>query len=392
MKLHKFETNAVRIKAKKSPYKEHCTPVFETSAYVFDSAEEAKQVFAEEKEGYIYSRFNNPSSDEFIEKLCALENAEAGIATASGMAAIFLTIAGKLSAGDHIIVSKHLFGTTHLLVEQVLPKWGISHSYVNLNNHKEIEDSVLPTTKMIFCETPSNPGLEIFDIAQLAKFTAKNNLYLAVDNSFCSPYLQNPISLGADFVVHSSTKFIDGQGRTLGGAVLGRKDFMKDIVTLSRITGPNMSAHTAWLLSKSLETLAARMDRHCKNALTLAKYLETNKEINEVRYPFLSSDKSYKTAKKQMSGGGAMLSIDLKGGMKRTMKFINELDLFSIASNLGDTRSIITHPASTTHSKLTKEAREEAGITDSMVRVSIGLENIDDLIEDVENALKKSKV
>lgn len=391
MKKRKFETNAVRIQARRSSFNEHSVPIFETSCYIFNSAEEAKAVFAEEQKGYLYSRYNNPGTDELIEKLCTLEGAETGIATSSGMASVFITIAGMLSAGDHLIVSQHLFGTTHLLVDQILPKWGISHSYVNLTNTKELKNNVLPTSKMIFAETPSNPGLDIIDLEWLGKFANDHNLYLAIDNSFASPYLQNPIQYGCDFVIHSTTKFIDGQGRTIGGAVVGSEEYMKNIITLSRIVGPTMSAHTGWILSKSLETLSVRMERHCSNALTLAQYLEDHPDINWVKYPFLKSHPQYDIAKKNMKLGGAMVSFEVKGGQKRTMKFMDELKIISIASNLGDTRSIITHPATTTHSKLSPEDRKKAGITDSMLRFSVGLEHIDDIIADIDQALESSK-
>ena len=390
MKEYNFETSAIRIQLEKSPFKEHCVPIFETSSFIYNSAEEAKSVFAEEKNGYIYSRFNNPNSDEFIQKLCVLEGAETGIATSSGMAAIFLSIAGILSAGDHLLVSKNLFGTTHLLVNQLLPKWGISHSYVDFGNLKSVKSKLLPTTKMIYVETPSNPGLDVFDLEWLGIFANRNNLFLVVDNCFATPYLQNPIKYGADFIVHSSTKFIDGQGRTMGGAVLGRKRFMKDIITVSRIVGPTMSASTAWILSKSLETLAIRMEKHCENALALAEFLSGNKEILWVKYPFLKSFPKYRLAKRQMLKGGGLVSFELKGGLKRAFKFINSLELFSISSNLGDSRSIITNPATTTHSKLSPEERLDSGITEAMVRISVGLENIEDLIKDLEDAIAKS--
>lgn len=391
MKDKKFETKAIRIQLEKSPFKEHSVPVFETSSYVFTSAEEARAVFAEEQSGYIYSRFNNPNCDEFIQKLCALEGAETGVATSSGMAAIFLGIAGLLSAGDHLVVSKNLFGTTHLLINQILPKWGISHSYADLSNKRSLKSNLLPTTKMLFVETPSNPGLEIFDLEWLGNFANENDLYLTVDNCFATPYLQNPLKYGADFVIHSSTKYIDGQGRTIGGAILGKEKFMKDIVMLSRITGPTMSATTAWLLSKSLETLAVRMEKHCENALAMAEFLEGHAELLWVKYPFLKSYPNFKLAKKQMLRGGGIVSFELKGGLKRALKFMNSLKILSIASNLGDTRTIITHPVTTTHSKLLPEERRDAGITDGMLRLSVGLEHIDDLIKDVEQAIIHSK-
>ncbi|MFO7659029.1 MAG: aminotransferase class I/II-fold pyridoxal phosphate-dependent enzyme [Bacteroidales bacterium] len=391
MDNRKFETKAIRIQLEKSPYKEHSVPLFETSSFIYNSAEDARAVFAEEQEGYIYSRFNNPNCDEFIQKLCALEGTETGIATSSGMAAIFLGIAGVLNAGDHIIASKSLFGTTHLLLNHVLPKWGISHTYADMSDMKHVKEALLPTTRLLYVETPSNPGLQIFDLEKLGKFTNANDLYLVVDNCFATPYLQMPVKYGVDFIVHSTTKYIDGQGRTIGGAILGSSSLMKEIITLSRIIGPSMPASTGWLLSKSLETLAVRMERHCSNAFKLAEYLDNHKEVLWVKYPFLKTHPQYRLAKKQMTLGGGLVSFELKGGMKRAMRFINSLHLFSISSNLGDSRSIITHPATTTHSKLTAEERKDAGITDAMVRVSVGLENITDLMEDTEQAITNSK-
>ncbi len=390
MKDKKFETRAVRIQTERSVYKEHSVPIFETSSFIFNSAEEAKAVFADEQKGYVYSRFNNPNSDEFVQKLCALEDSESGVATSSGMAAIFLSMGGILRAGDHIIVSRHLFGTTHLLVEQVLPKWGITHSYANMNNMDELESCLLPATRMIYVETPSNPGLEVFDLTRIGKFSKKHDLFFTVDNCFATPYLQNPVNHGADFVIHSTTKFIDGQGRTIGGAILGKEKFMKDIVSLSRIAGTTMSATTAWILSKSLETLSIRMERHCSNALSMAKYLENHKEVLWVKYPFLHSHPNFKLAKKQMRLGGAIVTFELKGGESRAMRFMNALTIFSITSNLGDSRTTITHPETTTHSKLLPEERKEAGITEGMVRVSVGLEHIDDICRDLEKAIEKS--
>src|SRR4030042_5090043 len=289
MKDKKFETRAIRIQAVRSAYKEHSVPIFETSSFIFNSAEEAKAVVAEEQSGYIYSRYNNPNTNEFINKLCALEDTESGVAASSGMAAVFLSMGGILRAGDHIILSRHLFATTHLLVEQVLSKWGITHSYANMKNLNEIETCLLPSTRMIFVETPSNPGLEIIDLEWIGKFSKKHDLFFVADNSFATPYLQNPIQYGADIVIHSATKFIDGQGRTIGGAILGKEKFMQDIITLSRIAGTTMSPTTGWILSKSLETLSVRMERHCYNALCMAKYLENHQEVKWVKSPFLRS-------------------------------------------------------------------------------------------------------
>ena len=314
----KFETHCVRTQAKRSSHKEHSVPIFETSSYIFNSAEEARAVFAEEEEGNIYTRFSNPNTDEFIQKLCALEGAEDGVATASGMAAVYLSLNALLRPGDHVLASRQLFGTTHLLFTQVLSKWGVSHTYVDMKNQQEWKDNLLPTTRVIYTETPSNPGMDLADLKWLARFAAKNELYLIVDNCFATPYLQNPILMGADIVIHSATKFIDGQGRTISGAVLGSRDIIKEVRTLSKITGPTMSPFTAWLLSKSLETLSVRMERHCENALRLARFLEKNEEVNWVKYPFLPSHPQYKLARRQMKLGGGLLSFELKGGASKS--------------------------------------------------------------------------
>jgi O-succinylhomoserine sulfhydrylase len=386
----KNETLSIRIQAKRSMHHEHSVPVFETSSFVFESAEEAQAVFADETLGYSYTRFANPNTDELINKLCALEGAEDGVATASGMAAAFLGMTSILRPGDHVLAARQIFGATHLLLTQVLVKWGISHTYADINNKSEWEDGILPTTKLIYAETPSNPGLDIIDLKWLGKLARKNNLYLIIDNCFATPYLQNPLIYGADLLVHSTTKYIDGQGRTIGGAVLGKKEIIKEVRTLCKITGPVMAPYTAWLLSRSLETLSVRMERHCSNALKLASFLEKNKEVLWVKYPFLPSHPQYKVAKKQMKLGGGLVTFELKGGLKRAHRFINSLNLASITSNLGDTRTTITHPATTTHSKLTIEERKESGITDGMIRVSVGLEHIDDLIADFDQAIVQS--
>ncbi len=387
----KFETLAVRLQAKRSEHHEHSVPVFETSSYVFDSAEHARAVFADEIPGNIYTRFANPNTDEFISKLCALEGAEDGVATASGMAAVYLSITALLRPGDHIVASRQLFGTTHLLLTQILPRWGISHTYADINNKQEWADSIMPATRMIYAETPSNPGLELVDLKWLGKLAQKNSLYLVIDNCFATPYLQKPLLLGADIVIHSATKFIDGQGRTISGAVLGSKKTMQEVRMLSKITGPVMSPHTAWILSKSLETLSVRMERHCSNALELARYLEKNTDVVWVKYPFLPSHPQYKLARRQMKLGGGLVTFELKGGVKRAHRFIDSLEIMSITSNLGDTRTTVTHPATTTHSKLTSAERKESGITDGLIRVSVGLEHIQDIQEDFEQAIIKSR-
>jgi O-succinylhomoserine sulfhydrylase len=390
-KSRKFETEAIRIQSKRTLNKEHSVPVYETSSFIFNSAEEARDVFAETREGHIYTRYSNPNSDEFIEKLCALEGAEAGVATASGMAAVFLSMVSILQPGDHLLVPRQIFGTTYLLITQILSRWGISHTFVDCNDTDSWEKCILPTTKMIYAETPSNPGLDLIDLKWLSKLAEKHGIFVVIDNCFATPYLQNPLKTGADLVIHSATKFIDGQGRTIAGAVLGSKEAINDVRLYSRIIGPTLSPHTAWLLSKSLETLAVRMERHCTNALKLAQYLENNNEVTYVKYPFLTSHPQYKLARKQMKMGGALVTFELQGGQKRAMKLLNSLKLLSLTSNLGDSRTTVTHPPTTTHSKLTPLERKESGITEGMIRVSAGLEHIDDIIADIEHAIEKSR-
>lgn len=388
-KNHK-ETAAVRTQAKRSAHSEHSVSIYETSSFIFSSAEEAEEIFKDESKGYSYTRFANPNTDELVEKLCALENAEDGVVTSSGMAAVFVSLASLLRPGDHILAARQIFGATHVLLTQVLPKWGISHTYADVNNKNEWENGVMPNTRLIYAETPTNPGMDIVDLTWLAKLAQKHDLYLIIDNCFATPLIQNPIDFGADLVIHSTTKLIDGQGRTIGGAILGNKEIMQEVRMFTKITGPVMSPHTAWLLSKSLETLSARLDRHCSNAVKVAKMLESKSQVNWVKYPLLPSHPQYRIARKQMRLGGNMISFELKGGTKRAHRFINALRLVSISSNLGDTRTIITHPATTTHSKLSPEERKLSGITDGMLRLSVGLENVDDLISDIEQALVKS--
>lgn len=387
-----FETKAVRYQSDQSYNKEHSVPIYATSSFLFDNAEEARALFDNEIEGNIYSRFSNPNNEEFITKLCLLEGLEDGVATSSGMAAMFLSIAAFLEQGDHLIASRALFGSTHQIITQVLPKWGITHTYVDTNHPETWESAVLPNTKMLFLETPSNPGLDIIDLELAGAFAEKHNLIFNVDNCFATPYLQNPAKWGAQLVSHSATKFIDGQGRVIGGAILGTKELIEKVRFLNRHIGPSMSPFNSWILSKSLETLAVRMDRHCQNAFELARFLEDQKEVNWVKYPFLSSHPKYEVAKKQMSQGGGMVSFEINGGIERGSKFLNNVKMMSLTANLGDTRTIATHPASTTHSKLSDEDKMAVGITNGLIRVSVGLEHINDIIDDIEQALEKSKI
>ncbi|MEN7546790.1 aminotransferase class I/II-fold pyridoxal phosphate-dependent enzyme [Rapidithrix thailandica] len=392
MKKYKnFETNAVRIQTERSGHREHTAPIYATSSFVFEDAEQARAMFADEISGNIYTRFSNPNNDEFIEKLCALEGTEDGMAMASGMAAMFISMAAFVKSGDHIVASRSLFGSTHQVLTQILPRWGVSHTYVDIHDLEGFEKAIQPNTKMLFVETPSNPGIDLIDIEYLAKLANAHDLILNVDNCFATPYLQNPAELGAHLVTHSATKYIDGQGRTIAGAVLGTKELIKEVRFLARHTGPALSPFNGWILSKSLETLPVRMEKHSENALKLAEWLETQADVLQVKYPFLKSHPQYELAKKQMRLGGGIITFEIKGGIERGRKFLDALEMLSFTANLGDTRSIATHPASTTHSKLAEEERQAVGITPGLVRISTGLEHIDDIIADIEQAIAQSK-
>lgn len=382
-----FETNAVRTQAERSSFREHSVPLYLTSSFAFEDAEQARALFADEISGNIYTRFSNPNNTEFIDKLCLLEGTEDGIATASGMAAMYCSMAALLKSGDHVLASRSVFGSTHQILNVLFPRFNISHTYVDVNDTSLWESKIQPNTKMIFVETPSNPALDILDLEWLGKLANKHKLILNVDNCFATPYLQNPAKWGAHIVTHSATKFIDGQGRVIGGAILGTKELIKEIRFFARHTGPSMSPFNAWVLSKSLETLAVRMEKHCENAMTLATYLESNPNVEFVKYPFLSSHPNYALAKKQMRLGGGVVTFEIKGGIERGRKFLNTLKMISHSANLGDTRTIATHPASTTHSKLTDAERSAVGITPGLIRISVGLENMKDVISDIEQAL-----
>lgn len=383
-----FETEAIRTQMERTQYLEHSAPLYLTSSYVFEDAEDMRASFSEEKERNIYSRFTNPNTSEFVEKITKMEGAEAGYAFATGMSAVFSTLAALLNSGDHVISARAVFGSTHSLFTKFLPKWNISHSYFGVNEVDKIESLIKPETKIIFAETPTNPGVDILDLEELGRISKKHNLILIIDNCFATPYLQNPIKFGADLVVHSATKLIDGQGRVLGGVTVGNAELVREIYLFSRNTGPALSPFNAWILSKSLETLPVRLDRHCDNALKVAEFLESQENAENVKYPFLKSHPQYEIAKKQMKKGGNIVSFEIKGGIEAGRKFIDAVKLCSRSANLGDTRSIVTHPASTTHSKLSGEERLEAGISDGLIRVSVGLEHIDDIIEDLRQALK----
>ena len=387
----KPETKAVRTQTDRTQEKEHSTPLFLTSSFVYDSAEEMAAAFADDSlDINIYSRFSNPTVDEFIAKICELEEAEDGVATGTGMAAVFGTFMTFLSKGDHILSASAVFGSTHTILTKYLPKWGFEYSYFNLNDPSSIEALIKPNTKLLYIETPSNPGLDIIDMEYVAKICKKHKILFVVDNCFATPAVQQPIKWGADLVLHSATKFIDGQGRVLGGVVVGKKELIYDLYLFIRNTGPSLSPFNAWVLSKSLETLFVRMDKHAENALELAKQLQGHPKIASVKYPFLESHPQYKIAKKQMSNGGGLISFEIKGGIDAGRKFLNALKMLSVTNNLGDTRSIASHPASTTHSKLSEAERQGVGITPGLIRISVGLEHIDDILEDIRQALDKS--
>ena len=386
---NKFETHAIRNQMKRSQYLEHSTPLYLTSSFVFEDAEDMRASFAEEKKRNIYSRFSNPNTSEFVQKVVQMEEADDGVSFATGMGAVFATFAAFLNAGDHIVSVRALFGSTHTLFTKYLPKWEISTSYFPVDDISLVEELIQPNTKCIYVESPTNPGVDILDLEAIGKIAKKHKLLFIVDNCFATPYLQQPIKYGADLVIHSATKLMDGQGRVLGGVTVGSKDLIRELFLFARNTGASLSPFNAWILSKSLETLAVRIDRHCENAFTIAEKLEASQEINWVKYPFLKSHPQYALAKKQMLKGGNIIAFEVKGELEAGRNFINAIELCSLSSNLGDSRTIITHPASTTHSKLSKEDRLAVGITNGMIRISIGLEHPEDIWNDLKNALSK---
>lgn len=382
-------TKAIRIQTKRTDEMEHSTPMFVTSSFCFDNAEDMRGAFAEENDHNIYTRFSNPTVQEFIDKVCALEGAEDGFAFSSGMSAVFGSFMTFLKSGDHILSCASVFGSTHTLLTKYLPKWGITHSYADVSKPETWEALIQPNTRMIYLETPTNPGLDVVDLEAIGKLAKKHNIILNVDNCFATPVLQRPIEFGADLVLHSATKWMDGQGRVLGGVVVGKKELIRELYLFCRNTGPSLSPFNAWVLSKSLETLDVRIQRHCDNAEALAKKLEGHPKLNGVKYPFLPSHPAYAIAKKQMSRGGGLLTFELKGGLESGRKFLNALQLLSLTSNLGDSRSIASHPASTTHSKLSAEEQLSVGITPGLIRISVGLEYIDDIANDILQALEQ---
>lgn len=385
--IENFETLAVRTQVERTQFLEHSVPLYLTSSFVFEDAEDMRASFAEEKDRNIYSRFSNPNTSEFVDKICKMEGAEDGYAFATGMAAVYSTFAALLNSGDHIVSASSVFGSTHTLFTKYFPKWNIQTSYFDVNQPETIESFIQSNTRILYAESPTNPAVDILDLELLGTIAKKHNLILVIDNCFATPYIQNPIQFGAHLVIHSATKLIDGQGRVLGGVVVGNKELVREIYLFSRNTGPAMSPFNAWVLSKSLETLPVRVDRHCENALKVAEFLENHPAVASIKYPFLPSHPQFSIAKKQMRLGGNIIAIEVKGGLEAGRNFLNKIKLCSLSANLGDTRSIVTHPASTTHSKLTQEERLSVSITDGLVRISVGLENVNDIIEDLNQAL-----
>ena len=382
-----FETLAIRTQTERTQFDEHSTPLYLTSSFVFEDAEDMRASFAEEKDKNLYSRFSNPNVTEFVDKIVKMEGAESGYAFATGMAAIYSTFATLLDAGDHIVSCQSVFGSTHTLFTKYFPKWNIETTYFKAEDAENVEQYIKPNTKILYLETPTNPAIEVLDLEFFEKIAKKHNLLFIVDNCFATPYLQQPIKYGADIVVHSATKLIDGQGRVLGGVAVGKADLIREIYLFARNTGPAMSPFNAWVLSKSLETLAIRVEKHCENALKVAEFLENHPNVELVKYPFLKSHPSYEIAKKQMKLGGNIVAFEVKGGIEGGRNVLTRIKMCSLSANLGDTRTIVTHPASTTHSKLSNEERNEVGITPGLVRCSVGLENIDDILDDLKQAL-----
>lgn len=386
------ETRAIRIQTPRTAQKEHATPLFLTSSFVYDKAEDMAAAFEDDSlDVNIYSRFSNPTVDEFIAKIASLEGAEDGVATGTGMAAVFSTFMTFLSAGDHILSASAVFGSTHSILTRYLPKWGISSDYFDMNKPESIEALIKPNTKMLYLETPSNPGLDIIDIEWVANICKQKGILLVVDNCFATPAVQQPIKQGADLVIHSATKFIDGQGRVLGGVIVGRKELTHPLYLFIRNTGPSMSPFNAWVLTKSLETLHLRMEKHASNALALAQHFQHHPKLSWVKYPYLDTHPQHAIALKQMSNGGGIVTFEIKGGVENGRTFLNSLRMLSMTNNLGDSRSIASHPASTTHSKLSEAERAAVGITPGLIRISVGLEHISDIIADIEGALESCK-
>jgi O-succinylhomoserine sulfhydrylase len=382
-----IETRVIRERTATSPHREQVTPIYLTSGFSFPNAEQARAIYVGEEAGYVYSRWENPNTDELIARMCLLEGAEAGISTASGMAAVFTVLAGLLNSGDHVLASRSIFGATHQILTTILPRWGISHTYADSERPENWPDLFRPETRLCLVETPSNPGLTLVDLAWLAGQCRERGMYLVVDNTFATPIVQRPIALGADLVIHSATKYIDGQGRVIGGLLLGDELLIKELTPFVRQTGPTLSPFNAWLLSRSLETLPLRMAQHCANALALARRLEGRPGVAGVFYPFLPSHPQCDLARRQMMAGGGIVTFEVEGGLDAGRRFLDALKMSDIVANLGDARTIVTHPASTTQSAMTEAEQRAVGVTPGLIRVSAGLEHVDDIIADIEQAL-----
>lgn len=382
-----FATLAIRSGELRTDEDSHSEPIFTTSSFVFKSAEAAAARFAGSQPGNIYSRFTNPTVRSFEQRLAALEGAERAVATSSGMSAIFATFLAFLQAGDHVVSSRSIFGTTHVMYEKYLKKFGVETTLVDLVSLGAWKKAIKANTKLFFLETPSNPLCEVGDIAALAELANEHDILLVVDNCFCTPALQNPLKFGADIVIHSATKFLDGQGRSVGGAVVGSNVLMEEVYGVLRTCGPSMSPFNAWIALKGLETLAVRMEAHCKNAAILAEWLQQHEKIEQVYFTGLPTHPQHALALKQQRGFGSVLSFVVSGGREAAWKVIDQTQIMSISANLGDVKTIITHPATTTHGRLSPEAKLNAGIVEGLVRVSVGLEHIDDIINDLERGL-----
>ncbi|BCB26429.1 O-succinylhomoserine sulfhydrylase [Sulfurimicrobium lacus] len=382
-----LETLAVRAGTQRSQFNEHSEAIFLTSSFVFDSAAQAADRFGGQEPGNIYSRFTNPTVTMLQDRLAALEGAEFCVATSSGMSAILACVMGLLSAGDHIVASRSIFGTTVQLFGNILKRFGVETTFVPLADLAAWQQAVQPNTKLFFVETPSNPLTEVCDIAALADIAHQSGAWLAVDNCFCTPMLQRPLDLGADIVIHSATKYLDGQGRVLGGAVLGSKQLMEGVYGFLRTAGPTLSAFNAWVILKGLETLKIRMDAHSCNALELAQWLEAQPWVERVYYPGLPSHTQHQLAMKQQKTGGGIVAFDVRGGKEAAWRLVDATRMVSITANLGDTKTTITHPATTTHSRVTAEARAAAGIGDGLLRVAVGLESVADIKTDLARGL-----
>lgn len=384
----KFETKAIRTQEDASQYREHTSSIYMSSSFTFDHADQGAALFNGEEDGNIYTRYSNPNTTELVNKLCELEECEAGLATSSGMSAIHTCFAALLKKGDHLVASKDIFGNVLYILNNILPDMGIEFTLVDIDDNEGWANAIQENTKVLYVETPSNPTLKIADLDFLNQLAKAHDLVYMVDNCFATPYLQQPAKFGADLVVHSATKFIDGQGRVIAGAVVGNSDIIQTLSDYIRRTGACLSPFNAWILSKSLETLAVRMDRHCDNAMAIAQYLSDHPKVSTVTYPHLPSHPRYEIAQRQMMKGGGLVSFDHKDGLEGGKKFLNHLKIHSLTANLGDCRSIATHPASTTHSKVPQAAQLDMGITPGFIRLSVGLEHIDDLIADLDAALE----